>query len=272
MPLDGKENSPEKTGDRTFTYASGGAEASNIGDALFEIFKELAKINQCIDSVEISNRESSSPSRSRPQKLSPPSPRGQIENLVILRTNSQVPSVQTLLKRKIPMWMFFKNIQQDFNSLKSSVEKVILPSHLKLQDSRSGIKREDQPVLTVLSKCVRYIETSLKVLGQIREDDDNVDLNPFATILLANLKFLQDEYAALLVNGKFDKNTSQLFCALQTHNSGFNSECLQNVRVAAELSSISNWFTQPPTPSRGRGRWRGKDFNRDIFQQLRGPP
>ena len=113
----------------------------------------------------------------------------------------------------------FKNIQQDFNSLKSSVKKVILPSHLKLHDSRSGIKREDQPVLTVLSKCGRYIETTLKVLGQIR-GDNNVDLNPFATILLAKLKFLQDEYAALLVNGKFDKNTSQLFRALQTYDSG----------------------------------------------------
>ena len=170
----------------------------------------------------------------------------------------------------------FKNIQQEFNSVKSSVEKIILPSHLKLHDSRSGIKREDQPVLTVLSKCGRYIETALKVLGQIREGDDNVDLNPLATTLLANLKFLQDEYAALLVNGKFDKNTSHLFRALQTHNSGFNSEGLQNVCVAAELSSISNRFTQPPTPSRGRGRGRGRDykrdFNRDIFQQLRGPP
>ena len=98
----------KKTGDRTLNYASGGAEASNIGDALCEIFKELAKINQRIDSVEISNRESSSPSQSRPQKLSPTSPHGQIEILVILRTNSQVPSVQTLLKRKIPMWMFLK--------------------------------------------------------------------------------------------------------------------------------------------------------------------
>ena len=166
----------------------------------------------------------------------------------------------------------FKTIQQDFNSLKSSVEKVILPSHLKLHHSRSGIKREDQPVLTVLSKCRRYIDTTLTVLGQIREGDDNVDLNPFATILLANLKFLQDEYAALLVNGKFDKNTSQLFRALQTHNSGFNTECLQNVCVTAELSSTSNRFTQPPTQSRGRGGGRGRDFNRDIFQQLRCPP
>ena len=135
-----------------------------------------------------------------------------------------------------------------------------------LHDSRSGIKREDQPVLTALSNCGRYIETALKVLGQIREGDDNVDLNPLSTTLFANLKFLKDEYAALLVNGKFDKkNTSQLFCALQTHNSGFYSECLQNVRVTAELSSISNRCTQPPTPSCGRGHGRGKDFNRDMF-------
>ena len=61
---------PNGSPDRTFNYASGGAEASNIGDALSKIFKELAKIKERIDSVEISNHESSSRSESRPQKLS----------------------------------------------------------------------------------------------------------------------------------------------------------------------------------------------------------
>ena len=220
MPLDGEENSPEKTGDRTFNYASGGAEASKIGDALSKIFKKLAKINQRINSVEISNRESSSPSQSRPQKLSPPISSWANGNLCDSE-NQQTGSLgSNPFKKEDSDVDVIKNIQQDFNSLKSSVEKVILPSHLKLHDSRSGIKREDQPVLTVLSKCGRYIKTALKVLGQIREGDDNVDLNPFATIWLANLKFLQDEYAALLVNGKFDKNTSQLLGALQIYNSG----------------------------------------------------
>ena len=59
MPLDGKENSSEKK--RMIELdASGGAETSSIGDALSKIFRELAKINERIDSVENSNPESSS--------------------------------------------------------------------------------------------------------------------------------------------------------------------------------------------------------------------
>lgn len=32
-------------------------------------------------------------------------------------------------------------VQEQFNSIKSSLEKVVLPTHLKLHDSRTGIKR-----------------------------------------------------------------------------------------------------------------------------------
>ena len=269
MPLEGEDKSPEKEGDRTFNYASGGATALPVEDALSQIFKELGKINQRIDSVEFSRRESSTGSLHR----SPPIQSRARENPWDSLNQQGSGSVGSNPNRENSDVDVFKDIQQEFNTLKSSVEKVVLPSGLKLHDSRSGVKREDQPVLTVLSKCGRYIETALKLLSQIKEGD-NVDLNPLSITLIANLKYLQDEYAALLVNGKFDKGTSQLFRSLQTHNSGFDSQQLQNVRVAAELSSISNRY-QPPTQSRGSGRGggrgRGRD-NRDIFQSLRGPP
>ena len=52
----------------------------------------------------------------------------------------------------------FHEIQELFNVIKSSVDKVILPPQLKLYYSRSVIKREDQPVFNVVSKCGRYIK------------------------------------------------------------------------------------------------------------------
>ena len=224
MPLEGEDKSPEKEGDRTFNYASGGATALPVEDALSQIFKELGKINQRIDSVEFSRRESSPGSLHR----SPPIQSRARENPWDSLNQQGSGSVGSNPNRENSDVDVFKDIQQEFNTLKSSVEKVVLPSGLKLHDSRSA-------VLTVLSKCGRYIETALKLLSQIKEGD-NVDLNPLSITLIANLKYLQDEYAALLVNGKFDKGTSQLFRSLQTHNSGFNSQQLQNVRVAAELS------------------------------------
>ena len=82
-------------------------------------------------------------------------------------------------------------------------------------------------------------------------------------------KFLQDEFAALLVKGRFDNNTSQLFCSLQKSNSGVDEHSLQNVRVAAELASIANRY--PPRQNRGEYRGRGRRRgDRDMFQPFRG--
>ena len=74
------------------------------------------------------------------------------------------------------------------------------------------------------------------------------------------------------MKGRFDNTTSQLFRSLQKNNSGFDEESLHNVRVAAELSSISNRFQSSPQPRGGhksgsRGRGRG---DRDVYQALRG--
>ena len=85
--------------------------------------------------------------------------------------------------------------------IKSSVEKVVLPTHLKLHDSRSGIKRIDQPVLNVVGKCGRYIETALKLISDSDEGKE-IDVGQIAVVLVANLNFLQDEFAALLVKGQ----------------------------------------------------------------------
>ena len=162
----------------------------------------------------------------------------------------------------------FHEVQEQFNAVKQTVEKVILPTHLKLHESRSGIKKEDQSTLNVISKCGRYVETILKLLSQATEEEP-VDIEPIYTCLYANIKYLQEEYSALLVKGKFDDSTAHLFRALQKGNSGFDASCLQNVRVAAELSSISNrYIPQAPHATRGRGN-RGYSYNRG-FQRGRG--
>ena len=98
----------------------------------------------------------------------------------------------------------------------------------------------------------------MKFLGSV-DTDRPVDLEPLTTVLLANIKHLQDEYAALLVKGKFDNNTAQLFRSLQKNNSGFTAENIHNVKIAAKLSS----FAQKPShlqPSRNFGN-RGSYFD-----------
>ncbi|KAH3817145.1 hypothetical protein DPMN_118673 [Dreissena polymorpha] len=151
------------------------------------------------------------------------------------------------------------DIQERFNVIKNSVEKIELPPHMKLHDSRTGITREDQPVLNILSKSGRYVDTILKLLSRAQEGED-LDLDPIVSVLLAHIQYLQEEFTACLVKGKIDDSTAQLFRALQKGTSGFTDSCLQNVRVAAELSSVANRY-----PSGGRyNSFRG-GFGRARF-------
>ena len=177
-------------------------------------------------------------------------------------------------------------IQDSFDCIKSSYEKIVLPNALKLHDSRSGIKRDDQTALNILSKSGRYTETALKWLAvaqQKQEDNEPIDLSTLYTILGAHINFLQDEFSALLVKGRFDNSTAQLFRSLQKGNSGFDSRSIGNVRIAAELSSLqkpqSNYRGRGSGYPRGsgfpRGRGRGGDSPYSGFYnkpQYRGPP
>ncbi len=173
-----------------------------------------------------------------------------------------------------------KNIQEQFDCVKQTVDRVLLPPHLKLHESRTGIRRENQKTLNVISKCGRYVETCFKLLSQIKENEPS-DLGPVYITLAAQINYLQKEYGSLVVNSNFDEPTANIFRCLQGNASGFDQETLNNIRVAAELSSIRR-FEAPP-----RGRGRGRSFSghssyggargnyygrgrRDFFDNLQG--
>ena len=237
MPL-GDNNSDENQGataDRTVNY-TGESEDSPPG-TLKRILEELHYVNRRLDRLEL--HQPVFP-QSLPNQISPP-PRVRANLPSSERVDPEGPVSPVPQHNPTDPAAELATVQEKFNVIKASLERVILPTHLKLHDSRSGIKREDQPVLNVVGKCGRYIETALKLVSETDEGKP-VDIGQLTIVLVANIKFLQDEFAALLVKGRFDNTTSQLFRSLQKNNSGFDEESLHNVRVAAELSSISNRF------------------------------
>jgi len=68
-------------------------------------------------------------------------------------------------------------VQERFNTIKQSVDKLVLSPYMKLHDTRTGIKRDDQPLVNVLSKSGRYEETVLKLLSQT-QDGAQLDCDP----------------------------------------------------------------------------------------------
>jgi hypothetical protein len=162
-------------------------------------------------------------------------------------------------------------VQRAYEIVKNSLNGVQLPQSLHVYDSKTGISKECQPSLNILSKCARYTETALKQLNQIvlkdKYDGDD-DLKYLFTILQAEIGYLQSEYTALMVRSKFDDSTTNLFKCFERNQAAFTDQALGHLRCAAEISAISH--RQPrgnrfPSFRGSRGRGRGFRPQSDSF-------
>ena len=153
---------------------------------------------------------------------------------------------------------------QYFDRVRDSLQRVQLPADCKLFDSQVGIKQECKATLKVISKCGRFAETGLKLYGQwissgtrdtqgggmcLSEDD----LQRMFYVLLGQVYFLRSEYASLVVASNFDQNTTRYFRQFENNQGAFGERSLNNIRVAAELSNLTNRNVN----TSGRGRWNG---------------
>jgi len=150
--------------------------------------------------------------------------------------------------------------QGDFQALRDSLSKVKLPADVKLNDSRQGIKRTDQPLMNALAKCGRYCETGIKFLCSLEAGTELTQekLDNLFLIQYAQIKYLQEEYASLLVSGQFDASTAKIFRSLQKNTSGFDQESLETLRAAATLSAAGR---PPGVASEDRYTGRGRGFS-----------
>lgn len=164
------------------------------------------------------------------------------------------------------------DIQGEFQCLRDSLTRIKLPSELKLNDSRQGIRRTDQPLLNVVAKCGRYNETLVKLLTTIEPGSviTQETLDQLFVIAHAQCRYLQDEFASLVVNSQFDSNTSKLFRALQKNTSGLNSTSLETLRSAATIAAASRTATRGGYSGRGRqrGSFQSGGQRSDVFSQF----
>ena len=105
------------------------------------------------------------------------------------------------------------SVEADYQRIRSSVQSIRLPADLTLQESRQGIKKEDLSAFNIIAKSARFSATLLKLCAS--HDKTPTNTEDIFCIAYAKRKFLQDEYAALVVNFSFDPNVAKLFRALQ---------------------------------------------------------
>ena len=195
MPRNGDNLNPDREdllGDQNLDYSS--SRAQQEPDFDHHTLRELERINRRIDRIKVKQPMQSQIAHC---DLSPP---------ITLRANNNLEDARPKVgpsvmhpKKTTTENSEFSEIQEKFNVIKSSLDKVILSPRFKLHASRTGVKREDQRTLNVVSKCGRYVETALKLVS---ESDDG-DAAQLSIVLIAQLKYLQDEFAALLVKTKF---------------------------------------------------------------------
>lgn len=79
----------------------------------------------------------------------------------------------------------------------------------------------------------------MKLLGTIDKGStlDQQTLDNLFLIQHAQIKYLQKDFAALLVNGQFDTSTAKIFRSLQRNTSGFDQGSLETLRSAATLAA-----------------------------------
>ena len=158
------------------------------------------------------------------------------------------------------------DILKNFDRVKDCLAKVTLPSNLKVQDSTAGIKQDGKAALRIISKSARFAETSLKQLSVIsaRQQEDKTvvvsdeELAALFTLSAAQIRFLQSEFASLVVRNTFDEETSRLFKSFENHASAFNSSSIQNLRIAADLAVARERASK--SFARGRGFPRHRNF------------
>ena len=241
-----------------------------ILEKLSNLQLSVNSINQRVDRLESQEEEVSFPTHS--QNVDPTVGEPTSDHI---RSNSQ----PTILGPSAASSSTVADIQRDFERVRDSLQRTPVPDGYRVHDSAVGIKQECKQSLRLLSKCARYAETSLKIVNNVSVTNNTVnisegELNCLFTCLAAQINYLQNEFTSLVVKSTFDEETARIFKQFENNSSTFSDNSLRNIRVAAELSTLSTRQARRGNPTRGRnGRgnfrsyrgWRsdfaGRNFN-----------
>ena len=134
--------------------------------------------------------------------------------------------------------------------LRDSVSKVMLPPEYRMNDNKTGIASKDREQAAVLARSGKFIETSLKLIGEIQKawQGDLADvasrLDDLTLCQTAHLRFVQEEFAGLQVAGQYGNQVKNVFKSLQRNTSNLNAEGIENLKTAVSIAQPQQTTTQ----------------------------
>jgi hypothetical protein len=153
----------------------------------------------------------------------------------------------------------------EFDNIRDKYKSIRLPEELKLHDSRTGVRKEDQQQYNRLVRSARMTETVFRILSKIDLDEpDSVNaleerLGDLFMVQFALMKYLQDEYAVLMVSGTTNQETAKIFRSLRRNTSAFAPDVIEDLRSAATVVAAGQYQQYRP-PFRGGRSGRGRGF------------
>ena len=85
-----------------------------------------------------------------------------------------------------------------------------------------------------IQRCARFQETNLKLLSQCSSTEPL--LSEIATISVAQLRYLQEEYTNVMVANQFDDGTTRLFQTLRQSPETFTPGAPENRQRAVAIA------------------------------------
>ena len=181
-----------------------------------------------------------------------------------------------------------RDIQGEFATIRDALQRVKIPPDLRLNDSnKQGIRRQDHVVANILIRNARYTETIFKLLSQCTLSTPDIQtevrdcLDAIFTVCLADIRYLQEEYAALIVQSTFDQVTTRMFKSLQKNNSALSPGQIKILQSAASISAAASHrpYSDRETPEfssnrrrqfqqRGRNGRFNSNFSRGGYQHV----
>ena len=227
---------------------------SHTKEALDKILTSISELSSRIQAIEVKSEQDSIAQVQPPPSLSNPAPATADEHAVEV------------------------DIHTAFSAIRAAHQQIKLPSSLIVPTDKTGINKKDQPVINLLTKSAKFAETGLKII-QSPSSGSDTKVQELLTVLTSFVITLQEEHAAIVVQGTFDDGVARFFRSLQRTNN-FTPEALENLRAAASIASAYRPRRGQSTPGfqnnrgfqsqqrfGGRGRGRGAGGRGFYHQQ-----
>lgn len=169
-------------------------------------------------------------------------------------------------------------VTEEFITLKDSLKSYRLPKELKTLLKKDSIKKEHQVSYGLISKCFEFTETAFRLLMRLQPGQQMTaeNIRDLWVVQLTEMRYLQEEFANLQVQGRFDKldpNISGIFRSLQKNTSGLNDDNLDLLHKAIDIAGAASRHPRASAQNtqRGRGFTRGQGQGRrgaDVYSQF----